>query len=296
MTTSRSRRISFALAFVALAGLLAGATPAEAQRRGAGRGQLRIGGRIGGPRIIVGGGFRSPGLRGGLGFGLRGSQWGPWGPYGPYGGYGAGPFYRDGRIFSASIRVEVDPKDAQVYVDGSLAGPVDDYDSWYQSLWVSAGDHEIAIFKEGYRTIRQQIYFEPGQAKHLKEAMVVLKSGESSGPRPEPRRDQAAAPGVPGRGDVRGLQPQGPPSPPTAPAAQERPARFGSLALRVQPEDAEVLVDGQPWKGSATERLGIRLPVGRHHIEVRKTGFQTYAEDVLIRTNATLTLNVALKK
>ena len=44
------------------------------------------------------------------------------------------------------------------------------------------------------------------------------------------------------------------------------------------------------------QRLAVELSPGRHHIEVRKDGFVTYEEDVLIRSGATLTLNVSLTK
>ena len=56
-------------------------------------------------------------------------------------------------------------------------------------------------------------------------------------------------------------------------------------------------MDEHPWTGAATDmRLSIRLSAGRHHIEVRKAGFETYVEDVLIRPDVTMTLNVGLTK
>jgi hypothetical protein len=73
-------------------------------------------------------------------------------------------------------------------------------------------------------------------------------------------------------------------------------ARFGTLLLRVQPGDAEIFVDGEPWSTSDRDvQIAIRLPEGRHRVEVRRDGFARYVEDVLIRRNGTLTLNVSLK-
>jgi hypothetical protein len=43
-------------------------------------------------------------------------------------------------------------------------------------------------------------------------------------------------------------------------------------------------------------RLSIKLSAGRHHIEDRKAAYETYTEDVLIRGEATMTLNVGLTK
>jgi hypothetical protein len=74
------------------------------------------------------------------------------------------------------------------------------------------------------------------------------------------------------------------------------PARFGTLSLRVQPADAEILVDGERWSApSGQDRISIQLAEGRHRIEVRREGMTTYAEDILIRRGATFTLNVSLK-
>ena len=66
------------------------------------------------------------------------------------------------------------------------------------------------------------------------------------------------------------------------------------LSVRVQPIDAEVLVDGEAWTTPAGSRLVIQLAPGRHRVTVRKAGFDTYTEEVLIRVGATMTLNVSL--
>jgi hypothetical protein len=63
----------------------------------------------------------------------------------------------------------------------------------------------------------------------------------------------------------------------------------------MQPRDAELVVDGEPWTAArAEDRISVQLAEGRHHIEVRQAGFATYTEEVLIRANNTLTLNVSL--
>ena len=70
---------------------------------------------------------------------------------------------------------------------------------------------------------------------------------------------------------------------------------FGSLALRVQPADAEVLIDGQRWEGAADgERLVVQLAPGVHAIEIRKEGFRSYITEVVIRSRETASLNVAM--
>ena len=193
------------------------------------------------------------------------------GPYGPYGTY-------DG--FNSGVRIEVTPNHAQVFVDGYLAGDVDEFDNVFQRLRLRPGGHEIAIYLEGYRTIRRSIYAQPGATEHIRETMQPLGPGETS---------ELPAPADPQAVDRPGPRP--PDSRVALPAA-----RFGTLLLRVQPGDAEILVDGEPWSTSDRgDQVAIRLPEGRHRVEVRRDGFARYVEDVLIRRNAALTLNVSLK-
>ena len=75
---------------------------------------------------------------------------------------------------------------------------------------------------------------------------------------------------------------------------QQPSESFGMISIRVQPADAEVLVDGEAWVPPPNSRLVIQLAPGRHRVTVRKNGFDTYSEEVLIRVGATMTLNVSL--
>ncbi|HEX5140539.1 MAG TPA: PEGA domain-containing protein [Dehalococcoidia bacterium] len=234
----------------------------------------------------------------GYGYGWGPYAWGPWG-YPGYYGYG----YYGGW---ASLRIQVQPKTAEVFVDGSPAGIVDHFDSWYQSLNVAPGQHDIAIYMDGYRTLHRNMYLPPASSQSIKLVLEKLAPGEPQEPRPRPmpppedrQQDSPVRPGQPGY--PRGGQPPhdvevrpGQPPPPQEAAPN---ARFGTLSLRIQPADAEVFVDGHSWTGAATDsRLSIRLSAGRHHIEVRKAGFETYTEDVLIRPDITMTLNVGLTR
>jgi hypothetical protein len=68
----------------------------------------------------------------------------------------------------------------------------------------------------------------------------------------------------------------------------------GTLSIRVQPDDAEVVIDGEPWARSGGERLIVALAPGVHRLEVRKSGHETYVGLVRIRPGVATTLNVAL--
>lgn len=64
----------------------------------------------------------------------------------------------------------------------------------------------------------------------------------------------------------------------------------------MQPADAQIFIDGERWAvPGGEERISIQLSEGRHTIEVRREGMNTYTEDILIRRGATFTLNVSLK-
>jgi hypothetical protein len=246
-------------------------------------------------------------------------QWGPWGPWGPYAGYGYGwygpwgpygygwgmpyPYYGyyNATGFVSSLKIQATNKafkDAEVYVDGAPAGTVEDFDGLFQSLHVKPGSREIVLYKEGFRSARQAVYVQPFNEKKLKFTLEPLREGEPQDPRPT-----LPPPGVepdPARGDHRYVmhaRPPADPDPEPEPQQREADARFGSLSIRVQPVDAEILIDGERWTASAQpDRLSLKLAAGRHKVEVRKEGFVTYTEDVLIRDKAAMTLNVVLTR
>jgi hypothetical protein len=266
-----------AIAFTVLVALPA---EADAQRRGP-RGRSHAG-------IIVSSGFGYPGI-------WFYDQWGPYGPYGPWGPYRPYPRYLV-NDFSAALKFDVEPKDAEVYVNGALAGQIDDFDGIFQSLRLRPGEHEIVVYRNGFRSAREQVYLEPFRERKLRFDLEPLAAGEAQEPRP-----QGPPPGMDPRERGREMpEPPRRPEPRQAPPRPSQPAQFGTLSLRVVPADAEVFVDGERWSGPAGPvpadlRLSIQLAPGRHKIEVRKQGLQTYIEEVLIRQGATLTLNVSLK-
>ena len=70
---------------------------------------------------------------------------------------------------------------------------------------------------------------------------------------------------------------------------------FGQLAIRSQPPDAEVLIDGERWEGSQDEnRLVVNLAAGSHRIEIRKAGFATFVKTVQVKPGETAVVNVSL--
>ena len=71
-------------------------------------------------------------------------------------------------------------------MDGFLAGTVDEFDGMFQSLPVEPGGHEIVVYHEGYRPIRQQLYMNPDATQRIKGEMEPLPQGEMNELRPQP--------------------------------------------------------------------------------------------------------------
>jgi hypothetical protein len=204
-----------------------------------------------------------------------------WYPYpGPYPVFGFPPFpgvYPGGHI--VNLRLQITPRDALVYVDGFAAGIVDDFDGVFQRLRLVPGHHEIVVYLRGYRTLRQALYFNPGSTHTIKQTLVPLAPGENEEPQPVPR----AIPQMPAPGG-------GPPA--QAPADS---SRAGTLTLRIQPIDANVYIDGEPWRApQGQDRLVVQLTEGQHRVRVDKPGLQPFTTEVDVRAGETTSLNVSL--
>jgi hypothetical protein len=268
----------------------------------------------------------------GFGFGLSyGLYSGFYAPF--YAGYGYGGYpysyaqygyprgyYGYGGAW-ASARLEVKPRDAQVFVDGYLVGNVDQFDGVFQRLDLPTGEHEIAIYQRGYRAYRQRTLFRPGESYHFKAILEPLPAGAPEEPqpqpaasRPDPYTDPNREPRDPRDPYTRdpyardpGQDPnrQPPPQPgdpgrttpmPDRPGDRRAPqGGFGTLNVRVQPGDAVIVIDGERWDSpEAGSRLSVQLAPGSHRVEVRKDGFKPYSSTVQIHPGESQALNISL--
>ena len=259
----------------------------------------------------------------GFGFGLGYSAF--YAPY--YAGYAGYPYYAQPYPYPypyygyygnwASARLEVKPRDAQVYVDGYLVGSVDSFDGVFQRLDLPTGEHEIVAYMKGYRTYRQRTLFRPGESYHFKGILEPLPPGEPEEPAPQPspnsrpdpyqNQNPNRDPRDPYYRDPAGQDPNRQAPPPddrgrTMPMP-ERPAiyrapdsnSFGTLNIRVQPGDATVIIDGERWDSpEGGSRLSVQLSAGPHRVEVRKDGFKPYTATVQIRPGDPQSLNISL--
>jgi hypothetical protein len=212
------------------------------------------------------------------------------------------PPYRYPNIHpDASIRLDVTPEDSEVYVDGYYAGIVDDFDGMLQRLRVEPGQHEITLYHDGYRAAHQRVYLTRDRTFKIKQQLERLPAGEAGETRPIPAPLPAGAqPPLPlprnGRGTPPNLPPPGAPPGGTVGNVGTGQAATGRLSIQVQPADANVLIDGQPWPASAgQDTVVLDLSEGRHVIQVRKPGYVGYLTEVDVRRGETTNVNVSLR-
>jgi hypothetical protein len=239
-------------------------------------------------------------------------------PYSPYYYYGQYPYYGRGYYdLSSSLRLQVTPRQTEVYIDGYYAGTVDDFDGIFQRLHLEPGEHDLQLYLPRHRNFTQKVYLQPGRTFSVKHAMEELRGGE-----PEPVKPSAQA--LPRSGPSAGT-PRRAPRPLPGPRDRDRDrdrnpdvdrdrdrdgsrdadrdrdraanADYGTISLRVQPGDATITIDGERWEGPGDgERLSVQLPAGVHNVQIRKDGFRTYNTDITVRRGETSPLNVALTK
>ena len=179
----------------------------------------------------------------------------------------------------SSLQLQVTPRETEVFVDGYLAGRVDDFDGRFQRLHIQPGEHELTLYLDGHRKVIQTILIRPRSSFRIRYEMTPLAAGEAP--------------------DARPSKPAKPPEPPDAPAAEGDAAGvegYGAVAIRVQPADAEVVIDGERWQGATEEALVVQLAAGTHSIEVRKDGYRSYTAHVDVRGKETSSINVSLSK
>jgi hypothetical protein len=285
----------------------------------AGQAQMRrhIGGR---PAVVV---------RGFVGFPFYSPRAGPFfSPFYGYPWYGYGyahyasqfqpPYYRE----MSDVRLQVKPKEAEVYADGYFVGSVDDFDGIFQRLDLPVGEHEIVLYLTGYKTVRQRLQLKRGESSGIRYDMIKLAPGQVNEPRPSlppsaaplddpPRAPWWAPPRVqsppPGPEPLPRPEPQPRPEPPAVPpppgAPPQMPAGppmvsaqgFGTLVVRVRPAGADVFVDGEGWPGPGTDvALLIQLAEGTHRIEIGKDGYVSFSSEVEIRQGQATPFNVSL--
>ena len=123
----------------------------------------------------------------GYGYGLGYLYYDPWygGGYGGYGwgdpyaysggggsgGYAISNSYKE----SGNLRLKIDPKKAQIYVDGYYVGVVDSFDGAFQKLSLDSGNHKIELKADGFEPLQFEVLITPGETSTYKGDMKRIK-------------------------------------------------------------------------------------------------------------------------
>jgi hypothetical protein len=90
--------------------------------------------------------------------------WGAWLPVPLYSGYGEPGAYASPLEGApvGGLQLDIDPRRAQVFVDGTYAGVVEEFSGYYHHLELSAGPHDISVVASGYEPLSFHVIISPG--------------------------------------------------------------------------------------------------------------------------------------
>ena len=86
---------------------------------------------------------------------------------------------------TGGLQLDVEPRRAQVYVDGFYAGLVDSFSGYYHHLEAPAGPHRVDILLAGYQSQTFTVVVEPGRTTTYRPcrgppAAISVVSGDSN--------------------------------------------------------------------------------------------------------------------
>lgn len=154
-------------------------------------------GRRGGRRVVL-----VPRVSVGFHTGLYGGLWTHpfYSPYFyPYVGFPHyGPYRETGGMNPAlaqaldvgALDLDVKPRKAEVFVDGTYVGVARDFDGVPSFLWLDEGRHTIVLYKGGYASYEAEFVVEPGVVTNVK---LRLSEGASEAPGPHAAAEQPSA-------------------------------------------------------------------------------------------------------
>jgi hypothetical protein len=77
--------------------------------------------------------------------------------------FGADAYQRDSRGPAGGLRLKIEPRNAEVYVDGDYAGVVDDFDGRFQQLKLAPGLHHIELRAPGHPPLKFDVNIQSRQ-------------------------------------------------------------------------------------------------------------------------------------
>lgn len=236
---------------------------------------------------------------------------------------------------SAWLRLDVQPSDASIYIDGQYAGKASEFSKGKKLLPVSPSDHTLRIEAKGYQPAVVDLKVNPLQTldvlQHLRaDSSPPATFSDSASPAPladssrspkrsepvlrepysgrsrysgsnEPRPTLAEKNSVPApAATMTEPVPNGSPSPKAGPEKNDV-AHFGTLIVKFDKPvgEAAVYIDGKfigVTESNNAEFVVNGMPAGKHVVVVTKPGFGDFRSDVKMEENHSSTLNAALRQ
>lgn len=97
-----------------------------------------------------------------------------------------GSYYGTYGYPTGELRLQVRPRDAQVFIEGAYAGTVDDFDGTFQSLRLEQGEYKVEIVLPGYEPLDFDVQIVPGEKVTYKGDLIPEQQGQPLAEPPRP--------------------------------------------------------------------------------------------------------------
>jgi len=235
--------------------------------------------------------------------------------YGYYGDYGYGRY--PARSGEAIFDLDVEPEDAEVWLDGERIGIADDFDGFPDYLYVPYGRHRIEFRLSGHDSWSTSLKVEPGRYYKFENKLrrgtgneeELAEPADSSNrlSRQDAGRDEdrdeieeAEQPGL-GRPAWKDDDPDadseaGLPDGDSSRHFQEStsPLPGTPLRIRITPKDAMVWLDGRTLGHARELANGFETSPGRHELVVMRHGYVTQMSTIEVKADGDSEIRIKL--
>lgn len=195
-----------------------------------------------------------------------------------------------------ALDLNVQPDQAEIFIDGELVGVADQYDGFPRYLWLPAGDRRLVIHLPGYRPVVREYTLVPGEVIDIDlrlergespplEEILYRRKRDDVATTPELAVEERPTPSTAADDSWRRRRPQ---------VAENASA---SLLLEVTPKDAAVYLDDRLLgSGEDLGRLHAALIVapGTHRLVVVRPGYKKHEATLSLGAAEETTLRVEL--
>jgi hypothetical protein len=70
------------------------------------------------------------------------------------------------------LRLDIDQRDAEVYIDGYYAGVIDDFDGRLQGLRLESGNYQVEVALPGFEPLQFDVHVSPGRTTTYRGSLL----------------------------------------------------------------------------------------------------------------------------